>query len=100
MTPRPGWNWLLVGQDMRILTSQPGNWNGWIFCNHGDGATMVLYTMYTYIIHQYTTTSVSTVQLWHVTIAAWHLRTIAMRCENFREAPSITITAIHPNRNV
>ena len=57
MTPRPkiwlelaagGWP---VGQDMRILTSQPGNWNGWIFCNHGDGATVVLYTVYITYIH-------------------------------------------------
>ena len=44
--------WSSVGQDMRMLTSQPGNWNGWIFCTHGDGATVVLYTfIHTSIYH-------------------------------------------------
>ena len=44
--------WSLVGQDMRILTSQPGNWNGWIFCTHGDGATVVPYTYFHAPPHQ------------------------------------------------
>ena len=59
--PGTGCGWRVVsGQLIRILTSQPGNWNGWIFCTTGDGATMVLYSIH---IHPYTTTSVSTVQL-------------------------------------
>ena len=41
-----------VGQDMWILTSQPGNWNGWIFCTHGDGVTVVLYTYFHTPPHQ------------------------------------------------
>ena len=48
------WNWLWLegGQLVRILTSQPGNWNGWIFCTNGDGATVVLYTfIHTSIYH-------------------------------------------------
>ena len=109
------WNWLWLegGQLVRILTSQPGNWNGWIFYTHGDGATMPM-VLYTYI-HPYTTTSVSSVQLWHVAIAAWHLRTIVMCCYNLCEAPSmeewelrwqimnnflLLLLLFHPNRNV
>ena len=36
------------GQLVRILTSQPGNWNGWIFCTNGDGASGTVY-IYSYI---------------------------------------------------
>ena len=99
-------------------------WN-WLWLEGGQligmgeySALMVMvpqwYCIHLYI-HPYTTTSVSSVQLWHVAIAAWHLRTIVMCCYNLREAPSmeewelrwqimnnflLLLLLFHPNINV
>ena len=113
MTPRPG-----TGSGWRCATSS-GYWHHHqVIAMGGYSALMVMvpqwYCIHLYI-HPYTTTSVSSVQLWHVAIAAWHLRTIVMCCYNLREAPSmeewelrwqimnnflLLLLLFHPNRNV
>ena len=86
------WNWLWLegGQLVRILTSQPGNWNGWIFCTNGDGATVVLYTFIHTSIYHHVSVLCPIMTCCHCSLG------LEDNCHGLlkREAPSINITAI------